>query len=551
MKYEEKYPNAVISILVLIAIFAVLYSPWLLGLRELLGSEGRYAAIALNMHLMAPSTIAHGDTLSYCYPLYPWIVAIVYKMGIGLELGLRGVSVLALGIIGIVTFETGRRIAGIQEGIIAAAAVIANICVLEKANDGNPFTLAVLILFLAWLTWYTFGAVRGNWDIAWMASLFLCGLAFYAIGWMAILYFFVPLVFMRRPLTVWKKLRFRGFSVGVCILVFFVLLWVIPRMVEAVNNPFDSYNIFKGISPHYFRDFLLFPFSVIGGFMPWSILAWPAFCVAYYPLDKNPIFSRFLRTIFLSLFVLIWLNPFREAREIIILVPPIAVLVGINYWLVVRRNGYGLHKLLHIITIVVFILALISFLLFWVPLAWWDSSFVFKWIHISFLSDGISFLKDRFVWGIVQTSLGMFIGLCLFIAYYKKLLSVWLHSLGICLVFMLCFWSVTYPYRMLSDDGKVVAATFIKSLGENYSHDMTIYKGNDISNIYALGCYLGCNIKNIDELPPNKKTIYLLSLGTPVYSTRQWENVANVSYKGKILYLWEGTIINKKFAWGN
>ena len=548
MRYEEKYPKTIVSIIALIIVFLILYSPWHLGMRELLGTEGKYASMALDMNLLYPSTIAQGETLSYYYPLYPWIVAIAYKLGFSLEIGLRLISVISLGIIGIVVFEVGRRISGIQAGLVSAAIMVANIYVFEKAIDGNPFTLAVLFLFLAWITWYMFGAVRGNWNTSWIVSLFFCGLAFYTIGWLAVFYFFIPLIFMRRPLTVWNKVQLRGFYIGLCILGAFVLLWFIPRMTDIINNPFNSINIFYGLSTHYFEIFILFPLAVLGGFMPWTIIAWPVFCVAYFPLDKNPIFSRFIRTIFFSLFVFLWLNPFTETRDAIILIPPIAILAGTNYWLVVRRNGIGLHKLLNIITIVLFILIVTVFLLYWIPYSWWHAFTILKWIHSSFLSNGISFFSNFFLWGVIQSGLGIIIGLYLLIMYKRKL-SIYSHALGACLIFMLGFWSLTYPYRSLSDDGKSAASSIIKSLGENYNHNMTLYKGSQISNIYALGCYLGCNIKklnNLNDLPSNKKAVFLLSLSSPIHPSRQWEKISEIYYKDTKLFLWKGFIINNK-----
>ena len=547
MKYEEKYPRTIISIIALIIVFLIFYSPWHLGLRELLGTEGKYAAMALDINLLNPSTVAQGETLSYYYPLYPWIVAIAYKLGFGLEIGLRGVSILALGITGIVVFETSRRVSGIQAAIIAASVMVANIYVFEKANDGNPFTLGVLLLLLAWLTWYVFGAVRGDWNTSWIVSLFFCGLAFYTIGWIAVFYFFVPLIFMRRPLTLWNKIQIKGFYIGICILGAFVLLWFIPRMTDIIDNPFNSFNILQDISPNYFHTFLLFPLAVAGGFMPWTIITWPAFCVAYFPLDKKPIFSRFLRTIFLSLFAVLWLNPFTEARDSIILIPPIAILAGINYWLLVRRNGHGLHKLLHIITIVLLIMITVIFCLYWIPVSWWQSFSLLKWIHSSFLRNGINFFKSMFLWGVIQSGLGVLVGLFLLIMYKRKL-PVWSHALGVCLIFTLGFWSLTYPYTALLGDGRKTASTFINSLGENYSHNMTIYKGNQIANIYALGCYLGCNIKklnSLNELPSDKKTVYLLSLSSPIYPKRQWDNISTVDYRNRSLSLWKGVLHNK------
>ena len=548
MKYEENYPKTIISIIALVVIFIILYSPWHLGLRELLGTEGRYASMATNMNLLIPSTIAQGETLSFYYPLYPWIVAIVYKLGFSLEIGLRGVSILALGVAGIVVFETGRRISGMQAGVIAAAVMIANLYVFQKAIDGSPFTLAVLFLLLAWLTWYVFGAVHGNWNTSWIVSMFFCSLAFYTIGWVAVFYFFVPLIFLRRPLSIWKKLRLPGFYIGLCILGIFVLLWFLPRITDIINNPFNSSDLFSGIPPNYFKNLPLFPFAVIGGFMPWTIIAWPAFCVAYFPLDKNPIFSKFLRTIFFSLFVVLWLNPLTGSRDAIILAPPIAILTGTNYWLVVRRNGYRLHKLLHFITIVLVIMITGIFVLYWVPISWWNNFSFFKWLHVVFLNNGINFFQNMFSWGIIQSGLGILIGIFLLI-FYKKKLSIWGHALGMCLILMLCFWSITYPCESLSGDGRKTASVFINSLGENYNHNMTIYTGSQISNIYSLGCYLGCDIKklhHLNELPSNKETVYLVSLSSPIYHKRQWENISKANYRNRSLFLWKGVIINTR-----
>jgi len=552
VRYEEAYPKRIISVAILIIVFLILYSPWHLGLRELLTGEGKYAAIALDMNLLNPSTTAHGETLSFYYPLYPWFVAISYKLGFGLEVGLRGVSVLALGILGIVVFETGRRIAGIQEAVVGAAFMIANIYVFQKAIDGNPFTLAVLLLYLGWFTWYMFGLIKGDWNTAWIVGFFFCGLAFYTIGWLGILYFIIPLIFMRRPLTIWNKLHVPGFAAGVVILSFFILLWFIPRSMSVINNPFNSFNIFQDISPGYFSEVALFPFALIGGFMPWSFIAWPSFCVAYFPLHKNPIFNRFLRTIFLSLLIILWFNPFTQTRDMIILIPPLAIMTGVNYWIIIRRHGNILHAILRYITIVVLIMAILSFSLFLVPTSWWYSVGILEWIHSTFLTSGFSFLRTMYAWGIIQTGLAIIVGIYLLVTY-KKHLTIWLHSLGICVIFMLCFWALTYPYRSLTHDAEVAADSIIKSLGKNYHHDMTIYKGSEIYNIYVLGCYLGTKMSSVSNLKKSNskiETVYLLSLTVPVRPKRLWSQVTVINYKGKTLHLWKGKLIRHKMILG-
>ncbi len=547
MRYEEKSPNLIISIIVLVISFIVFYCyypSYNLGWRELLGSEGKYAAMALDMNILNPSTVAQGETLSYYYPLYPWLVSILYKLGVGLEVGLRGISVLAVAGIGVIIFETCRRISGVQAAIVATGFSIANVIIFQKATDGNPFTLGVLLLLVAWLMWYMFGAMRGDWNAAWVVSLFFCGLAFYTIGWLSILYFFIPLIFMRRPLTLWNKFQTKGFYVGGCILVFFILLWMIPRLTSIVNNPFNSFNIFQNINPKGLFDFFMYPLAIAGGLLPWTIIAWAPFCVAYFPLDEKPIFSRFLRTIFLSLFVFLWINPFAEARDALILIPSIAILSGTNYWLVVRRNGYELHKLLNIMTIILLFIASVILILYLVPPVWWKDLSFLKWIHKSFLIKGISFFNTLYLFGVIQSGIGIVLGILLLV-FYKKKLTVWGHALGVCIIFMLCFWSVTYPYNALSDEGRVTAKAIISSLGKDYSQSMTIYKSSEISNIYALGCYLGCHIKkinNLNDLPENASKVYLLTINPPIFPGRKWDIISKVKYRDNILYLWEGIV---------
>ena len=319
---------------------------------------------------------------------------------------------------------------------------------------------------------------------------------------------------------------------------------MIPRLTSTVNNPFNSFNFFQSVHHKGAVDFFLYPLAIAGGLLPWTIIAWSPFCVAYYPLDKQPIFSRFLRTIFLSLFVFLWINPFAEARDALVLIPSIAILSGTNYWLVVRRNGYGLHKLLNLMTVILLFLVSFTFILYLLPSIWWNDLFFLKWIHKTFLIKGISFFNTLFLFGVVQLGIGIIIGIFL-ILFYKKRLTIWGHALGICIIFMLGFWSTSYPYNALSDEGRGTAKAIISSLGKNYSHNMTIYKSSEISNIYALGCYLECHVKkinNLNDLPENEPKVYLLTINPPIFPGRQWDIISKVKYRDNVLYLWEGTV---------
>lgn len=546
MIYQENPPIRYLSILILILAFVVIYSPWNLGMRELLGEEGRYAAISLEMNFLNPSTIAHGETLPYYYPLYPWLVAITYKLGLPYEIGLRLISILSLAGIVITVFITSKKISGLQAAVVSAVAMMSCIIVMEKSIDGNPFVPAIFFLLLGWFRWYTYGVVKGNWNLAWIMGLLFCGFAFYTIGWIAVFYFFLPLIFMRRPMTIWKKLNGYGFKIGIVIIIAFICLWLGPRFAMIMQNPFASEDIPNIFPSNYFYSFLTYPFELLWRFMPWTIAFWPAFCVAYYPLDKNPIFSRFLRTIFFSLFAFMWINPLKDSRTIILLLPALSIMCGINYWLLVRRNGFVLKMILNSLTIILVFVSLVGLLLFLFPDKIWTNGF-FMFLHEVLFKNGVEFFSAYRIMGIIQISTAIALGVG--IIYFRKRIKIWLYCLFVSVIFMLFFWGVTIPYRSQSNEAKDTAAHIIANIGEDYSCNMTIFEGNDISDIYVLGTYLGCNMRKISNysmLPEDIKTVYVFALSTPIFPERHWTKVSTSVYKDKMITLWKGVKLNKK-----
>ena len=550
MRYEESEPK-LYHILLLILLFLLIFSPWYLHIRELIGVEGKFGSIAMEMNLFNPSNAAHGENLSFCYPLYPWLVAVAHKLGLGIELSLRGISILALAFISFIVFEATRRTSGLRGAFIATCFMFSNIFVLEKAIDGNPFTLTVVLLLSGWMLWYYFGIIKGDWNLGWIFGLLFAGLAFYTIGWTALLYFFLPLIFMRRPLSFWNKLKFPGFTVGLCLVTFFILLWMIPEMIGSIDSQPNSVTFLNNISETYFKDILLYPFNIIGGFMPWAIIAWPAFCVAYQPLDKNPIFSRFLRTIFFSLFFALWLNPFSTTRDFIILIPPVAIMTGTNYWILIRRHGNGLQKIFQILTIIMVIAGMCFLALFFLPDNIWVDNFPFTWIHTTFFERGLNFFNEYYISGITQLTAGIILGIILItVNVYKKCTPIWFRSVSLSLMFMLFFWSVTYPYRGQDNDARTTAAILNKEIEkESNNKNITIFKGPHIADIYILSCYLNYKVNKIytyNQLPYGQKNVYVFTLSTPIYPERKWNRLSRVKYKDKYLYLWKGTSRNNR-----
>lgn len=547
MIYEEKTPNKILAILILIAAFIILYSPWNLSIRELLSEEGKFAAIALEMNFLNPSTVAHGETLANTYPLFPYVAAIFYKMGMPIETGVRLTSIVALAGMVITVFVTCFRISGIQAAVVSSAFTMSTMIMLSKAIDGNPFTLGIILILLGWLLWYYYAAMEGSWNKAWIYASIFCGLAFYTIGWLAFFYFFLPLVFSRRPLTIWKKLNTAGFKIGMVIIAIFIGLWMIPRYdsVNPMSLSTDDFSAF--FTSHYLKDILVYPFQLAFRFLPWTFLAWPAFCVAYYPLDKNPIFSRFLRTIFLSLFFVLWFSPDKDAKLNLLLVAPLAIMAGMNYWLTVRRNGYPIHFLLSVMIYLFTAYSAVSFFLFMLPQTIWTKTDFFKILQAGVFQNGISFFFSHTLMGMTQTSLAFLIGLLTIL--FRKKISIWLHTLCVSLIFMLCFWGVTIPYRSQDDQAKLIASQIKNDIGDDYNTNLTIYKGAEIADMYVLGTYIGCHIKKIhsyDQIPSTIKTVYVLTLNPPIYPERQWTKVSSPVYNDKNIYVWKGIESPKK-----
>ncbi|MCF7888679.1 MAG: glycosyltransferase family 39 protein [Victivallales bacterium] len=547
MRYEESQPNFYYIILTVL-LFLFIFSPWFLNMRELIGTEGQYGSIAIDTGIFNPTNFVHGENLISCFPLFPWVSTLFYKMGLCIEYSLRWPSILALAGISVIVFETCRRVYSLQSAYVGSCFVFSNIFVLEKAIDGTPFTLTVLLLLSGWILWYYFGIIKGNWNLGWIWGMFFAGLTFYVFGWSALLYFFLPLPFMRRPLSFWKKIKFPGFTVGIFIIVSFILLWAIPQMITNIDSKLYSTSFLRNLPESYFLHLVYYPFNIFFGLLPWSILAWPVFCVAFYPLDPKPIFSRFLRTIFFVLFFVLWINPFSSTRDYMILAPPLAILTGANYWLLIRRHGHILKKILNYLTVFLIFLTFVSIILFLVPAKAWTSLFILEKIKLSYFERGIQFFDTNFLISIIQLTTALILGFIL-IFCQKNNIQIWMRTACLSLIFMLIFWSVTYPYRSQDNDARTAASKINRVMSRQPKNDIehVIYKGPHIADIYILSCYLDekiIKIYELNQLPKYEKTVYVFTLNTPLYPERSWEKLIKVSYKERYLYLWKGTLIN-------
>ncbi len=540
--YEEKILKWYYAVPFLALVFMLIYPFYQIGDRDLYWSEGDFATMALEMQGMPPLPLAHGEIIPDTYPLYPMLAGLVHKTGMSMEFSLRIVSVLALALIVILVWETGRRGMDTLAAAVASAVMISTVLIAEKTVDGYPDMLALLFLCCGWFTWYNLGATASNWNLAWLSGFFFCGLAFYTIGWESILYFVTPLIFMRRPLTIWQKINKSGFYTGLAVLAFFILMWGIPRWIAGTDIPFSTMPLETASVKSYVAQLFSYPFEVAIRLMPWLIFAWAPLCVAFHPLEKNPIFSRFLRTILISLFFLLWILPDTKGRDMIILVPPMALLIGMNYSLAVRRYGSKIRKLLVGMGLILLAGAVGAMIYILIPAESIHDFIPFK-RELFYKDDSL-----RFTFSILQVSLAAFCAL-LMVLYFRKRGQIWVSVLLFSLAAMLIFWGVINPYKAQDRSRSSFGKTLKEAIGADFSPDMTVYKDRRISGLYSESVYMGCKVrkvKNVSEIPEDARIIFFLSTEVPNLSNRAWKNLLERSfYRDKRIYLWKGEQIPK------
>ena len=149
-----------------------------------------------------------------------------------------------------------------------------------------------------------------------------------------------------------------------------VLLGTTPFWMQNGIVPFAENNWNIPEWSDYLEHLVLFPLDAIWRFLPWTFLAWTPFCVAFQELDPTPIFSRFLRTLFIALFALLWLSPFTDPRDFLYLAPSLAILSGHNYYLLMCRYGGPLQKLLRPVPELIILAGGIILFFYLIPQRW-------------------------------------------------------------------------------------------------------------------------------------------------------------------------------------
>ncbi len=326
----------------LAVLFVVLLVPhcWL---PELTHNEARYAVIAQEMasHYNFLSPTLFGQKV-FVFPLCSWILALasflvpLSELTIRLLLGLVPTALLAL-TCGWISY----RLAGAHAGAVSAAAVMSiGVVAFQRGALGEENMIFALLINGAWLLWYRLGRVRKRWFLAWLLAHLLVCLAILAGGMKAVFFFYFPLLWLRRPLKIRRRIAQADHWLSLLLMVAAIAAWIllVPEMKEYFLAFFRNFEA-KAATRGYVSRLIRFPLRTVLGILPWAFLAWPTYCEAFRPLERQPIFSSFLRTVVSSLFFVFWFLPLGSPAMLMPLLGPMAILIGMNYDLLVRRYG--------------------------------------------------------------------------------------------------------------------------------------------------------------------------------------------------------------------
>ena len=549
--FEEKMPRLGFLLPFLALVFLLSFPFTELGRQELHHEEGMYAALAKEAASFPVKLTAHGETLPHTYPLYPLLVKMLHeKAGLSMESSLRllplGLLALLALLVGFSCYSAcgGKEGNGLKCGAVGAAMTFATLLPAEKLLEGNPILLSTFLIFAAWVGFFALAQIRNNWFLAWLYTGFLGVFIFWSGGFLALLYLILPMFFLRRPLNIWKKIANGGLAIGGLLILGAILLWLIPRW-DGAFHPVGTLPG-PGSFPEYVKQVFYMPIDILIQFLPWTFFLYAPFCPALIVIDKNRIFSQFLRVLFWCSLLILTINPFSRSRDIFIIAPLLATLSAMYYPIAARRYGFALNKLLLYLGILLSGTAAAVFVLRILPEKLWKALPGLSNISWAARSNGedIPFFLLAFA---ILPALGAVIACC-----RKK--SLWITILLLFTSSMMLFWGALAPQKRIAMSRMEAGRAIQEGIGPVYEKGMPLYKDLLISGLYAECFYSGARVRQLAVDTPGKlpaeKEIYLLTVRAiqPPDSSRLWTRLSVIPYKNQKLYIWKGTQNVRKFT---
>ena len=507
MPYIEANPSRRHFVL-LLALVPLLYG-LRLGTRELGSNEALQAVICseLHHHWQPLITTVQGEQIP-SFPLYPCLAGIASGFREPTEWTTRLPAVLSTVLLAGLAAAVAAEAGGSLAGVVAAAVVLTSLISFREGTRADSDMLFALLLNAAWFAWFRLGRGARRWVAAWFWSLFFVFLACFNVGARALACFYLPFFFLRRPMRAWRRMLIPAHLVGLVLLGGVLSAWLL-RFPEQVFLPWNSIlgRAAEGRPAGYLAHLCLFPLKAGWYLLPWTLVAWPGFCLAHRRLEKVPVLCHYLRTICVSLFVAAWLLPQTSPRALLPLLGPVAILTGLHFEILVRRHQGTLRQ--------------ISRLVAWLALVGAGAGFLLGVLHII----GVV------VWsGLDPLRLGIMMVLLLAAALGAYLLLTrgrtcvcWLALVLAVTAARLAYLAAIPPMAAhIGGERRLLGQQLVQAVPPT----ATVY--STVSEVFvAVGFYVDRPIRAIidpaQELPAEASSVYVLSgRKAPILAARTW-----------------------------
>ncbi len=284
------------------------------------------------------------------------------------EFTLRLPSVISLLLAVLSGVLMARRYGGNLSALITGACALSSIGAVQMAAKADGQVMSAALLGAAWLVWFELSRSGSRWLFAWIGGLGLAFLASTLSGLHCLVFFYLPLIFVRRPTDVRKRLfQFQHLAALALVTVAAMLLqWLLSlggAQAFALLPPLFSNDI-GDVQFHareeavgYFSHLISFPFKVGIYLLPWTLLAWPAFCESFRSLERHPLLFTWLRTACIIPFIATWLIPDAKVDTLLPLLIPISVMTGLHYPMLMRRHEAMLRRCFVFILVLILIVS--------------------------------------------------------------------------------------------------------------------------------------------------------------------------------------------------
>ena len=511
----------------LIGAFLLLSVPAMF-LPELSHEEALHATIAREMLHNNDFVTPHfqGSAILVA-PMCAWMLSLI-SMTVGLnEATIRLVGILPAVLLALICMFTVRRTVPGGGALATGAAVCFSLAAIYIGGVAENDMLFALFINAAWISFYLLSRERKRWMYAWSTAHLLLVCALLTGGIQALFFFYFPLLLMRRPLKIIRRLWKLEHLFPLAVLLIGMICWLllVPFVKEEVVRVFQEFTPAEH-AVGYLRRVVEFPLRAVIGFLPWVFLAWPGFCAAFHPLEKNPVLCQYLRTIVYSLFYFFWIIPASDSKVLLPLIGPVAILLGMNYQLLIRRYSRQLRML---------------------PLAL--SGIAVAGI-IATAVTGVLLRLQVITWQ-VPTPMILVTSGCMLAAagivtavwLNRRKAPVWLLVAGSVMAVQLTAVGSFQVYNHLYNSH---SRDFAHGFSTSLPPGITVYEIIPGHDLYPSECYYlnrrVVRLNNIKDLPVRAKNVYVLGRHRmPISPFYEWHELSDITeYKKMKLRLWEG-----------